>query len=46
VSAVERLDASSLGLGHNKRVPVEDFSADIIRLFSAGAGFRQVGLAR
>jgi myo-inositol-1(or 4)-monophosphatase len=43
VSAVERLDAASLGLGHNKRVEVADFAADIARLLSAGASFRQVG---
>jgi myo-inositol-1(or 4)-monophosphatase len=43
VSPTASLDRSSLGLGHNQRVAVADFSDDIDRLLSTGASFRQVG---
>jgi myo-inositol-1(or 4)-monophosphatase len=43
VSDVDRLDSASLGLGHNRRVPVNAFAEDVERLLSTGAGFRQIG---
>jgi myo-inositol-1(or 4)-monophosphatase len=43
VSNTASLDRSSLGLGHNQRVAVDDFSDDMARLLATGASFRQVG---
>lgn len=43
VSATDGIDRTSLGLGHNHRVPPAAFAADAERLFSAGGSFRQVG---
>ena len=43
VSRIDGFDRASLGLGHNRRVPVERFSADVAALLADGAGFRQVG---
>ncbi|SDA61830.1 inositol monophosphatase family protein [Sinorhizobium sp. NFACC03] len=43
VSATGSIDKTSLGLGHNHRVPPAAFATDAERLFSAGGSFRQVG---
>lgn len=43
VSTTSSIDRTSLGLGHNHRVPPTAFAADAERLFSAGGSFRQVG---
>ncbi len=43
VSAIDSLDRTRLGLGHNHRVPPADFAADAERLLLAGGGFSQVG---
>lgn len=41
VSAIDSLDRTRLGMGHNHRVPPADFAADAERLFSAGGSFRR-----
>ena len=43
VSGISGFDRASLGLGHNRRVPVDRFAADVVALMADGAGFRQVG---
>jgi myo-inositol-1(or 4)-monophosphatase len=43
LSAIDRLDRTRLGMGHNHRVPPADFAADAERLFTAGGSFSQVG---
>ncbi len=43
VSTTGSIDKTSLGLGHNHRVPPAAFASDAERLFSAGGSFRQVG---
>ncbi|MBD9454984.1 MULTISPECIES: inositol monophosphatase family protein [unclassified Rhizobium] len=42
-SSTASVDRTSLGLGHNHRVPPETFAKDAQRLFAAGGSFRQVG---
>ncbi|MBD9625043.1 inositol monophosphatase [Ensifer sp. ENS06] len=42
-SATDSLERTSLGLGHNHRIPPSAFAADAERLFLAGGSFRQVG---
>lgn len=43
VSTIAALDQSAIGMGHNRRRPVDDFTAGINQLLHRGAGFRQVG---
>ena len=43
VSSVASLDRASLGVGHNGRIAVSDFTSDLQKLLPSGAGFRQVG---
>lgn len=43
VSATNSLDRTSLGMGHNHRIPPAAFAVDAERLFSSGGSFRQVG---
>lgn len=43
VSNIASLDQSAIGVGHNRRLPVDDVTAGINALLHRGAGFRQVG---